>query len=567
MGAFLAAITLLLYAPVARHSFIDLDDDAYVFDNTHVLTGLSLANARWAFTTGYAGNWHPVTWLSHMLDCQLFGAGPGPQHVVNSMLHAVNSVLLFLLLARLTGRPWRSAFVAALFALHPLHVESVAWIAERKDVLSAFFFMLTLGAYARYVEKSQVPSLRSQASSSDRHAPVAKSEFQGAVSRGAVSGAPAKPGISRRGSDAASSIKNQTSNIKNPAGLYYGVALLTFALGLMSKPMLVTLPFLLMLLDYWPLVRFQRPNPSSRPSSLKGLLIEKTPFFVLAAASCVVTFLVQRNAGAVASMQSVPLVTRSGNAALSYVQYLAKILWPRCLLIPYIPEPDQGVALALLAGCMLVLVTVLPIKLGARHRYLPVGWLWFLGSLIPVIGIVQVGIQSMADRYTYLPSIGIFIIVAWSAADVTLRWRIPRAVTVTLSTVALCACAFLTSRQLAYWKNSETLFSHSFAKDPTSLPVANLLAWTYAADPDPKLRNGAKAIRLAEACVQVTHRQEPTYLDTLAAAYAESGQFSAALKTANEALELMGPQDHSQFAADLKSRIECYKAGKPVHAL
>ena len=341
----LALITLLVYLPVTHSSFLDYDDDDYITNNQMVQNGLTLAGIQWAFTTAHASNWHPLTWLSHMTDCELFGLNPAAHHFVNVLFHAANAVLLFTLVLRLTGALWPAAFVAALFAWHPLHVESVAWVAERKDVLSTFFALLSLLSYVRYAKENR-----------------------------------------RR---------------------CFWVALACFALGLMAKPMLVTLPFVMLLLDFWPVQRFNG-------STVQRLLIEKIPFFTLAAISCIVTFLVQRNM-AVASLELVPMGFRLENVPVAYVAYLSKLIWPSNLAVIYpMPSdfqlPPMKVALAV---TLLIFVSAIVWLNRKRTPYLPVGWLWFLGTLVPVIGLVQVGTQAFADRYTYFPAIGLFFMVAF----------------------------------------------------------------------------------------------------------------------------------------------------------
>jgi tetratricopeptide (TPR) repeat protein len=452
----LALITLVVFSPVFSSDFVNYDDPDYVTANSHVQSGLEWANVVWAFQTGHASNWHPLTWLSHMLDCQLFGEKATGPHLTNLFLHAANTVLLFLLLRRITGAHWRSALVAALFALHPLHVESVAWISERKDLLSAFFFFLTLLAYTRYAQGSKSPS------------PSPTLLFT-----------------------------------KSPL-VFYILSLFLYALGLMSKPMLVTLPFVLLLLDWWPLRRFspsirQSTNPLFHHSTtpFPRLLLEKIPFLALAAASCIVTFLVQRKGGAVSA--SISLGARISNALVSYVRYLGKTFWPFDLSVLY-PHPGQWPAQSVIASTILLLALTAtlialarkPAANGRSSSPLPsdgsgvrgegpgagfgrpwfiVGWLWFLGTLIPVIGIIQVGIQSMADRYTYLPLIGIFIILAWSAGEVFDHFH-PGAISLcnscnpfnlcNISAAALlAACSLRTAHQVSYWRNSETLFRHA----------------------------------------------------------------------------------------------------------
>ncbi len=422
VGLLLALITLLVYLPVAFDGFVNYDDQDYITDNTMVQKGLTWAGIQWAFTTGHASNWHPITWLSHMTDCELFGLNPGAHHLVNGLFHTANVVLLFGLLLRLTGAMWPSAFVAALFAWHPLHVESVAWISERKDVLSTLFALLTLLAYAQYVKKSTV------------HGPQSK--------------------------------------------IFFGLALLCFALGLMSKPMLVTLPFVMLLLDYWPLGRIAECGARSanlknvsRPSTLNPqpstFLFEKWPFFLLTIASCVVTFLVQSQQGgnAVASLEFIPMHYRLCNALTSYGLYLLKMAWPVGLSVFYpLPEHLTWLLLAATASAaILILISSLVWRTRQERPYLTVGWLWFLGTLVPVIGLVQVGGAALADRYTYIPSIGVFIIVAFGFRDLANRFCFPKAAITTAAVLALAGCIALTENQLRYWRDSESLFTHALA--------------------------------------------------------------------------------------------------------
>lgn len=394
--SFLICICLVLaivavYWPVYNYEFVRYDDDTYVTDNANIQSGLSCKSVRWAFTTGYASNWHPITWLSHALDCRLFDGWAGGHHLINVLLHIANTLVLFCVLMRMTGAIWPSAFVAAVFALHPLHIESVAWIAERKDLLSTFFWMLTMWAYVRYVEK--------------------------------------------------------------PKSGWYLVTVVLFALGLMAKPMLVTVPFVLLLLDFWPLQR----KISYR------LLIEKIPFFVFSFASCVVTFLVQRSGGAMIVMESFELKTRINNAIVSYLVYITKMIWPSRLAVLY-PHPGYGLSTIkiIVCGLLLVLISICFIYSARRHRFLTVGWFWYLGTLVPVIGLVQVGIQAMADRYTYVTLTGLFIIIAWSAKEFVPKWRYRNVILALLAVVVLVASALTASRQLRYWKNSLTLFEHTW---------------------------------------------------------------------------------------------------------
>ncbi len=401
------------YWELQNHDFVNYDDNLYVTENYHVQAGLTWKGIIWAFTTTHASNWHPVTWLSHMLDCEIWGLYPGGHHLSSLLFHIVNTLLLFVVLERMTGALWRSACVAAFFALHPLHVESVAWVAERKNVLSTFFWMITMWAYIRYIER---------------------------------------PGFSR-----------------------YLSVLLFFALGLMSKPMLVTLPFVLLLMDYWPLARLQIEQsrgahiPQSRKFKPTGyqravvlrLIREKTPFFTLAAVSGVVTFLVQQRGGSVASLANLPIDVRIANAMVSYVSYIGKMIWPRRLAVFYSHEgilPMWQVAGAIL---FLVCVSVLVIRAARRCPYLTGGWLWYLGTLVPVIGLVQVGAQSMADRYTYVPLIGLFIIIVWSVAELAARWSYRRLVLATSTGIVLLTLMVCTLMQVSHWRNCISLFKHT----------------------------------------------------------------------------------------------------------
>jgi len=407
--------TLLVYWPVRHFEFIDYDDSDYVSQNKVVLRGLSWEGLRWAFVRGHAANWHPFTWLSHMLDVQLFGLNAGRHHLVNVLFHSANVVLLFLMLRKLTGAIWRSAFVAGLFALHPLHVESVAWIAERKDVLSTFFFLSTIWAYVKYVEKRQLQSRKFTV-------------------------------------------------------IWYFVGLGLFACGLMSKPMLVTLPFVLLLLDFWPLRRLRNDGWLVR-SGMGGLLLEKAPFFALAIASSVITLLAQTRAGAATSFENLPLGTRLMSATMAYCGYIAKMFWPDPLAVFYPYRQDWTLTHVLLAvGCLLVM-SVVSIFLAKRRPYLFVGWFWYLGMLVPVIGLVQVGAQAMADRYTYLPSVGIFIAGIWGAHELTAKWRYANVAWAAIGCVALVACAAVTARQLAYWKNTEELCRHALQVTQENFPA------------------------------------------------------------------------------------------------
>jgi len=407
----LVLTTVTVFWQVRNHEFINLDDSKYVTENRHVQNGLTLDSMIWAFTTTQVANWHPLTWLSHMLDCQLYGLNPKGHHLTNVFLHLLNTLLLFFILQRMTGALWRSGLVAAFFALHPLHVESVAWVAERKDVLSTLFWLLTMWGYIWYVER---------------------------------------PRLTR-----------------------YLLTLLAFTLGLMTKPMLVTMPCVLLLLDYWPLKRFQLSQPGGDTPATTGifkeqgvpflrLLLEKTPFFALAAASSIVTFLAQRSGGAVSALDVYPVKIRIANALVSYVSYIGQMVWPRGLAVFY---PHPGTHLpgwhAVGAGLLLACISIAVIRAARRHPYLAVGWLWYLGTLVPVIGLVQVGAQAMADRYTYVPLIGLFVIIAWSIPDLLAGnhyRKIVLSMAVGTVLLALTVCSWL---QVQHWKNNLTLFKHA----------------------------------------------------------------------------------------------------------
>jgi tetratricopeptide (TPR) repeat protein len=395
VAVILLAATAAAFAPILGNGFTSYDDNHYVTANPHVQGGLSAAGWRWAFSTTDAANWHPLTWLSHMVDCGLFGLDPRGHHAVSLVLHLANALLLLQLLTRMTGETGKSAAVAALFALHPLHVESVAWVAERKDVLSAFLFLLTLAAYRRYAGR--------------------------------------------------------------PSPARYAVVVVAFAAGLLAKPMLVTTPFVLLLLDLWPLERKETPG---------RLVAEKAPLLLLSAASAAVTVVAQRAGGALATVQQYPLGARVANALLSYIVYIRKTVWPFDLAA-YYPYPGTGLSWkAALAATVLVVVTI-AVARGRRRPYLLVGWLWYVGMLVPVIGLVQVGEQSLADRYTYLPLIGIFLMAAWGVPDALAGLRMRGSGLLRAGRAALLALlvvlAVTTWRQARVWRDSVTLFEHVLA--------------------------------------------------------------------------------------------------------
>jgi Flp pilus assembly protein TadD len=425
----LVAVTLAVYWPVMRCDFVNYDDPAYFTSNVHVQTGLTLPNIVWTFSTRQTANWHPLTWLSLMLDVELFGDGPIGPHFTNLLFHLANTVLVFLLLRRLTAANWRSAFVAALFALHPLHVESVAWIAERKDVLSTFFGLLSLWAYACHAQR--------------------------------VTGDQPSPGFGAAGTCRVTRMESILSRVTCHVSRFYWLAVFFFTLGLMSKPMLVTLPFVMLLLDWWPLRRVA--GDKWQMTGIARLVWEKIPFFVLSAISCVVTLIAQQKGGSVVSLMNISLTGRIENVFVSYARYLGKTFWPVNLAVLY-PHPGHWAAGMVVFSLMLVIgLSVAAVRIGRGLPFVFTGWFWFVGTLIPVIGLVQVGNQSMADRYTYVPMIGLFIILAWGLGESCASRRLPRQLMIMAALFLLVASALRTRDQISHWQNSETLFRHTLA--------------------------------------------------------------------------------------------------------
>jgi len=585
VSVFLTSITWLVFGETLHHPSINFDDQGYVFQNPRLTPGLTLTGILWAFRHSHMENWHPLTWISHMLDCQLFGLNPGGHHFTNVLLHTVAVILLFLVFHKMTAAVWRSAFVAAVFAIHPLRVESVAWVAERKDVLSGVFFMLTLGAYVRYV--------------------------------------------------------------REPSGIHYLVVALFFALGLMAKPMLVTLPLVLLLLDYWPLDRFSYISSTkskfktgtahwrSQKSTVTRLILEKVPLLVLSAASSVITLFAQRQAGV--STESLPLSWRINNALVSYVAYIWQMICPICLALVY-PHPEYrlsfwgvAAAIAFLAG-----VTTVVLTFGKTHRYLITGWFWYVGMLVPVIGVMQVGPQARADRYTYLPQIGLYLIATWTIADLSVAWRYRRQILVVAAAIVIAALTCLAWIQDTYWRDSETLWTHTLAVtshndvahanlaavllgrdrideaiphseealkihpryfpahdtlaagllrrgrmyeavvhlkeslkiNPDGIYAQGNLVWVLATSPDASLRDGAKAIGLAKKLIERTgHANDANAITArriLAAGYAETSRFSEAIETAQQALQLAIAQGNVALTKDLQSDIANYRRSLPV---
>jgi len=436
-----------VYWQIRGHEFVILDDRAYISENEQVLNGLTPEGIKWAFTTNTMGNWHPLTWLSLMLDCQLSDSLAKTCHTTNLIFHIANTLLLFLVLKRMTGSVWPSAFVAALFALHPLHVESVAWASERKDVLSTFFWMLTMWAYIKYAER--------------------------------------------------------------PSFVKYIPIVVFFILGLMAKPMLVTLPFVLLLLDYWPLGRLQlgqsiNSSTSASPKTgLQGtfktaarLVAEKVPLFALSAASCVITYLAQQSVGSVGRIR---LLIRMANAVLAYSKYIWLTFWPAKLAAFYPYPHDVPIIIRLASALLLLLVSIIVILTLRRRPYLAVGWLWYLGTLIPVIGLVKIGGQAMADRYTYIPLTGLFIMIVWSGLDLVKGVRYRQIILWTIGTFVVAVLGICTWLQAGYWQNSIKLFEHTLAVTKDNYMAHYNLGWVLSEQgrSDESIEHYKKALDIA----------------------------------------------------------------------
>ena len=543
----LAAFTLALYLQVTTHEFVSYDDDVYVTANAQIQTGLNAENVGWAFTSTSAANWHPITWLSHILDCQLYGLKPSGHHLTNLLIHLSNVLLLFWVLQVMTGAIWRSALVAAFFAVHPLNVESVAWIAERKNLLSTLFWILTIWAYVWYARKPE------------------------------------------------------------PKRCLATLGL--FALGLMSKPMVVTLPFVLLLLDYWPLERLtSQPRtsdaetvpakqgkrqarkakqveltPSYPPQTAGRLILEKAPLFVLAAASSIVTVIAQKKAGAVGAVEAFPIGVRLTNAVVSYAGYLGQAIWPSGLSVLY-PHPKGTLPVWEIAvsAFALLSLTALVVWQAGHYRWAAVGWLWYLGTLVPVIGLVQVGLQARADRYAYVPLIGVFIAIVWAGARYANNVTSRRNWLICLSVGILACFALTTNSQLHHWQNSLALFQHAIEVTENNFVAHNnlgeLLAGAGRLDEaashfnkaleinprfDQALHNSGMMLvqqhKPQEAIEQFTKAVEinPTFLEAynkLGAALAETGRLDEAAAALSRALEINPgyPSAHANMALVLE---------------
>jgi protein O-mannosyl-transferase len=450
----LLAVIISVYFQAGDHQFLAFDDDVYVTDNQHVNSGISTENAVWAFTSVEAANYHPITWLSHMADVELYGTNPCGHHLTNVFIHAISSVVLLLLLFRITGSLGKSALVAALFGLHPLHVESVAWVAERKDVLSALFFFLTLLLYSEFLARR-------------------------------------KPAL-------------------------YLACLCFFVLGLLSKPMLVTLPLVMLLLDFWPFARYRNQeqgpyrHPEQQPcqgreeaslplrSTVQSLITEKIPFFFCALLSGVVTIYAQHMGGATKSLEVVPLIPRFENALLAYVKYLIKTLWPQDLAVLYPITTSFSLVQVSGALCALLLITALAVRARHRQPYLAFGWFWYLVTLAPVIGVLQVGNQSMADRYSHLPLVGVFVMIAWGIPALAKNLPGRTGILTLLASAVVVACACLTWHQLGYWRDSNTLFRHTLEVTNGNYIIHDNLGSVLAksGDPEGAIRQFSTALRM-----------------------------------------------------------------------
>ena len=492
---FLASLTVLVYWDLTDHQFLGLDDHVYVLDNTHVQSGLNRESVKWAFTTTRAEFWHPLTWLSYMLDTQLFGVNPGGYLFTNLLLHALNSLLLFLILQKMTGAALRSAFVAALFALHPLHVESVAWIAERKDVLSALFWMLTMGFYVHYAEL--------------------------------------------------------------PGPLRYLMVGLFYILGLMAKPMLVTLPFVLMLLDAWPLKRLNlQTSPKAVIFSALRLLAEKIPLLTLSAAASAMALVAQKRGGGLVSSDHYSVLERIANAIVSYTAYIGKMIWPSNLAVFYpIPQDTSAIHIAG-AFLALVLISVFAIRWARQYPFFIVGWLWFLGTLLPVIGLVKIGDFAMADRYTYIPLIGLFVVIAWGIPEICAHFNIKKRFLGAAAIIMLVSLSLVTFSQVRYWSNSISLFKHALRVTENNFFAHYALGRVYA-------RQGRVDLSIAhfKKAVHINSNMATLHSD-LGRALATRGKFKKAIQKFDDALEVNPefPEAHFSMANVLVAQQKYHKA-------
>lgn len=490
---------LAFYWQVKDFDFISYDDELYVTENSQVQAGISVEGTIWAFTTFHAGNWHPLTWLSHMLDCELYGLNPMGHHWTNLLFHIANTILLFFMFQKMTGSIWRSTFVAALFALHPLHVESVAWVAERKDVLSTFFWMLTIIVYYRYV--------------------------------------------------------------KRPSLFAYLPVILFLSLGLMAKPTLVTLPFVLLLLDFWPLERLKyyshHQSSNFQALTLSRFIWEKIPLFVPVAASSALTFIAQQKIGAVYSFEALSIKTRIANACVSYAHYIIKAIWSQQLAIFY-PHPFGMLSSWNIFGSVLLIagLSFLAIRMLNQYKYVVVGWFWYLGTLVPVIGLLQVGAQGMADRYTYIPLIGLFIIAAWGMPDLLKKWHSNKIILAVFAIILISVFSTRTCFQIKHWKNSVAVFENAIKVTNYNWLAYNNLGLALMRDD-----KAEKAVFYYKKALQI----KPDYLtalDNLGIALFKLGKYEEALSYYLEALKI-NPQNagiHNHIANVLTALGKLEKA-------
>jgi protein O-mannosyl-transferase len=513
LAALLVLVTVATFWPATRGDFVNYDDGPHVTANMQVQKGLTWESLKWAWFNPVNCNWHPLTVWSHMMDCQLFGLKPWGHHLTSVLLHALNAGLVFVLLQLMTGAAWRSLLVAALFALHPLRVESVAWVSERKDVLSGFFGLLSLIAYARYAQG------RGRRKSEIRN-PKSEARGRWSVVRG--------PG--------------SVSTLPSP--IFYLLSLCFFALGLLSKPMLVTWPFVMLLLDYWPLRRMQNAEcrmqneeaadtqRTPRNTFHASILLEKLPFFFLAALASVVTFLVQKQAGAVMGAERLAVGARVVNALISYGRYLGKLFWPTDLAV-YYPHPGHWpLGKVALAGGLILGLSVLVWMQRRRHPYLLVGWLWFVGMLVPVIGLVQMGAQAMADRYTYLPSLGVLILTVWGACEMGRSWRYQARAWRVAGGALVVLCLALTRQQIGYWRDSEALFGHALEITENNALAHNGLgvALDEKGRIDEAIRHLQEALRLNPDSADVQYN--------LGVAFFQRGRTAEAIRQFQETIRL-----------------------------
>ena len=470
---------IVVYSQVRTFNFVGYDDQEYVFENNQVQKGLTIDGVVWAFTTFHSANWHPLTWLSHMLDCEFYGLNPAGHHWTNVEFHIVNTLLLFIILFKMTGTIWRSAFVAALFALHPLHVESVAWVSERKDVLSTFFGLLSIAAYYHYAK---------------------------------------------------------TLSVK-----YYTLVIILLCLGLMAKPMLVTIPFVMLLLDFWPLKRFQYQHDFNLKSEEAcsnairrnyRIIIEKIPLFIPVVISCIVTFFAQKSEGAVKAIEALPMKYRIENAIVSYVNYVLKAIWPHKLAAFYPHPVDSLSGWHIIGATLLIVASILfAIKAFKEHPYVAVGLFWYLGTLVPVIGLLQVGDQAMADRYTYIPLIGIFVVIAWGGTNILKRWRYGKIFFSIFAMIILSAFTAKTFYQARHWKNSVTLFEHTINVTENNYKAHNNLATALGPiDLDGAISHYREALKINPKYI--------TALSNLGVALADKGNYDEAASCFTKVLKI-----------------------------